>query len=271
MGHTRKVIILFLLTFTFYLLSLTNIISPSIAAQFKEIQERGYIKIAVKDNLHPFGFKDADGNLQGFEIDIAQRLAQDLLGKKNASKLQPVTNRQRLPFILNNKVDMTIARVTATPSRARLVNFSVPYYLDGTLLVTKDTSLQRLSDFAKRKIAVLKNSSTIARVRYFLPNSELVGVNSYQEALSLLEKNGAEAFAADGGILSSWLQQNPQYRLLTTPLSTEPLSVVLAKGLQHDELFRKVNLAIAGYLESGWLKERAKYWGLPSFELEITK
>ncbi|MDZ8188528.1 MAG: transporter substrate-binding domain-containing protein [Nostoc sp. ChiSLP02] len=233
------------------------------AAEMPEIQRRGYLTIAVKDNLRPLGFRDDSGNLQGLEIDLAQRLAVDLLGKKDAVKFQPVANRDRLSVILDKKVDLAIARVTATASRARIVNFSVPYYLDGTLLVTKDTNVQQLKDLAKQKIAVLNNSSTIAKVRYYLPNAELVGVNSYQEAREQIENNAVVAFAADASVLGGWVQQYPQYRLLPTKLSTEPLSVVMPKGLQYDELRRRVNGAIARYIAEGWLEQRAQYWGLP--------
>ena len=233
------------------------------AAEMPEIQQRGYLTVAVKDNLRPLGFKDISGNLQGLEIDLAQRLATDLVGKAKAVKLKPVANRDRLSVVLDKKVDFAIARVTATESRSRIVSFSVPYYLDGTVLVTKDASVQQLSDLARQKIAVLNNSSTIAKVRYYVPNAELVGVNSYDEAQAEIESNAAVAFAADASVLSGWVQQYPQYRLLPTKLSTEPLSVVMPKGLQYDELRRNVNQAIARYLEEGWLQQRSQYWGLP--------
>lgn len=135
--------------------------------------------------------------------------------------------------------------------------------MDGTVLVTKDPSVNKLSDLAKQKIAVLNNSSTIAKVRFYLPNAELVGVNSYHEAREKIESNTAVAFAADASVLSGWVQQYPQYRLLPTKLSTEPLSVVMPKGLQYDKLRRNVNQAIARYLEQGWLQQRSQYWGLP--------
>ncbi|MBD2243975.1 transporter substrate-binding domain-containing protein [Nostoc sp. FACHB-888] len=233
------------------------------AAEMPEIQQRGYLTVAVKDNLRPLGFRDAKGNLQGLEIDLARQLALDLLGKAEAVKLEPVANRDRLSVVLDKKVDFAIARVTATESRARIVSLSVPYYLDGTVLVTKDASVQKFSDLAKQKIAVLNNSSTIAQVRYYVPNAELVGVNSYQEAREKIESNAAIAFAADASVLSGWVQQYPQYRLLPTKLSTEPLSVVMPKGLQYDKLRRNVNEAIARYLAEGWLQQRSQYWGLP--------
>jgi polar amino acid transport system substrate-binding protein len=232
------------------------------AANLPEIQKRGYLTVAVKDNLRPLGFRDNNGDLQGLEIDLAKHLAGDLLGKPNAVKLQPVANSDRLSVILENKVDLAIARVTATESRSRIVSFSVPYYYDGATIVTKDTSINQLKDLNKRKIAVLNNSSTISYVKYFIPNAELLGVNSYTQAREKIESNDVDAFAADHSVLSGWVQEYPQYHILPSQLSTEPLSVVMPKGLQYDELRRSVNEAIARYTATGWLKERTQNWGL---------
>lgn len=239
--------------------------SVSSAAELKEIQQRGYLVVGVKDNLRPLSFRDpTTGKLQGLEVDLAQRLAQDLVGKLGAVRFQLLTNQDRLSVVIEGKVDFTIARVTATSSRARLVSFSIPYYSDGTALVTKDTSLKRLNDVAKEKIAVLTGSGTIATVRYLLPNAQLLGVDSYQQAHSLLETGAASVFAADASVLSGWVQEYPQYRILPTLLGAGPLCVVMPKGLQYDELRRRVNAALARYLSEGWLQQRAAYWGLPS-------
>jgi len=237
--------------------------TPVPSAELEEIEQRGKLIVAVKDNLRPLGFRGEDGNLQGLEIDIARHLAEELLGDPNAVVLQPVTNLDRLDVVLEGKVDLTIARVSFTESRARLVDLSQYYYLDGTGLVTKDASITELEDVATRKIAVINDSSTIAVVKNSLPNSVLVGVDSYQEALSLLQKGGADAFAADQSVLTGWVQEYPQYRLLSARLSGEALCVVIPKGLQYTRLHRKVNEAIARWQAEGWLAERAAAWGLP--------
>lgn len=238
----------------------TNLVAS--AATMPEIQQRGYLTIAVKDNLHPLSFKDDNGKLQGLEIDLGKRLAQDLLGKADTVKFIPIKNSDRLPAVFNHQVDLAIAHVTATQSRSRIVSFSVPYYYDGAAIVTKNTNIQNLEDFKQRKIAVLNNSSTIYYLKYFIPNAELVGVDSYMEGKQQLENNQVDAFAADISILSGWVQKDPQYRILATKLSTQPLSVVIAKGLQYDQLRRNVNEAIARYTTTGWLKQRIQYWGL---------
>ena len=259
--HLRLVTVIILLLALLFVFADSRLVAS--AAEFKKIQERGYITIAVKDNLPLLGFKDSKGELQGLEIDLATRLASDLLSKPDSIKLQPVENRERLSAVLENKVDLTIARVTATESRSRIVSLSFPYYFDGTVLITKNASIQKLTDLKQQKIAVLEKSSTIAPVRYYLPSAKLVGVNSYSEAKELLETNQVTAFAADGSILAGWVKQKPNYQILSTKLSTEPLSVVMPKGLQYAELRNKVNQAIARYLDEGWLQERVEYWGLP--------
>jgi polar amino acid transport system substrate-binding protein len=239
---------------------------PGDAAQWPEILERGTLIVAVKDNLRPLGFRTPDGTLQGLEIDLAHRLAADLLGDANAVKLQPVSNVNRLPMVFNHQVDVAIASVTANRVRSRLVDFSLPYYLDGTALVTKTgvpDLLHGVATGAGQKIAVLNGSSTIAIVRYHLPAAQLVGVDSYQEAYSRLEAGEASAFAGDASTLAGWVQEYPAYSLRTVQLGTQPLAVVMPKGQQYAELRAKVNQAIAALQADGWLRERTKYWGLP--------
>jgi polar amino acid transport system substrate-binding protein len=268
----KRQLLLIICSFLLASMNITGIISDrwgtpfaiaTYAANLPEIKQRGYLLVAVKDNVRPLGYRNAQGNLQGLEIELARRLAQDLLGSDNAVRFQPVANRDRLAVVLDNQVDLSIANVTVTEPRARLVSFSIPYYFDGTAIITKLPSAQSLSDFATRRIAVLQGSSTISTVRYLIPSAQLIGVDSYTQAYSLLETNAADAFAADASVLSGWVQEYPQYRVLPTLLSAEPLAVVMPKGLQYNALRQQVNAAIARYLSEGWLQQRARYWDLP--------
>lgn len=243
--------------------------APVFAASLADIRERGRLIVAVKDNTPPLGFRDPANQLQGFEIDIARRLAQEILHRSNALELRPVRNEERLRVVTEGTVDLTIARVTATPSRSRVVTFSLPYYFDGTALVTRDATIRRPYDIGPRTIAVLNGSSTIPVLKYRLPGATLTGVSSYQVGQDLLEQGGAVAFAADISILSHWVREFPQYRLVADRLSVEPLCIVLPKGLQYEPLRRQVNDALGNWMEEGWLQERATYWGLPWGNLEV--
>lgn len=246
------------------LMAIMTIKSPlAKTAELAEIKERGKLIVAVKDNVRPLGFSNEQGNLVGLEIDIARRLAEELLGSADTVMLKPVTNQERLQAVLDDRVDIAIARVTATIPRSRVVDFSPYYYLDGTGIITKNKLTDNKENLDAAKIAVLYGSTTIAVIRHELPKAQLIGVKSYQEALNLLETNKVNAFAGDRSILSGWVQEYPQYQLLSDRLSGEPLSIVMPKGIQYQDLRKQVREAILGWRQSGWLQERIKYWGLP--------
>lgn len=235
---------------------------PASAAELAEIEVRGYLTVAVKDNLRPLGFEDAQGNLRGFEIDLARRLAEEILGDPNAVRLKPVMNTERLEVVLTGKVDLTIAQVSQTAARSRVVLFSPHYYLNRIAFVTKNNKINRLSDGKQGKIAVLNQSSAIAEVRFHFPDVQLVGVDSYQEALSVLEAGKAVAFAGDETVLAGWTQEYPDYHLLPERIGGEALAVVMPKGLQYSSLHQIVNETIRQLKQSGWLQQKAQEWGL---------
>ncbi|MGI0485379.1 transporter substrate-binding domain-containing protein [Pantanalinema rosaneae CENA516] len=236
---------------------------PAIAADLAAIQQRGRLVVGIKDNSRPLGFMDRNGQLQGFEIDIARRLAQELLGRPDALVLQPVLNQERLPSVIDGQVDLAIARMTLTPARLRIVNFSIPYYTDGTVLITRDLKLRSAPDADSATIAVLNNSKTVEIIRDRFPNATLVGVDSYQAAKAVLEQGRALAFAADVSVLTGWVQEFPEYRLLSPMLSFEPLAIALPKGKQYEPLRQRINTVLQQWQAEGWLRERATFWGLP--------
>ncbi|BAU14693.1 glutamine-binding protein of glutamine ABC transporter [Leptolyngbya sp. NIES-3755] len=246
------------------LMGMQLIVSPSLfAADLRTIAQRNKLIVAVKDNVRPLGFRDAQGKLQGFEIEIAQRLAQELFGRSIPIEFRPVTNRDRLNVVVDEKVDFAIARVTVNSSRARIVAFSEPYYLDGTGIITKNSAIQTQRDLANQTIAVLNNSSTIAALRFQFPQVKLVGVDSYQAGKQLIESGQAIGFAGDVSVLTGWTQDFPEYRILPFRIAAEPLAIVFPKGLESDELRRAVDQILRRWKAEGWLQQRATYWGLP--------
>ncbi|MGB3613103.1 MAG: transporter substrate-binding domain-containing protein [Elainellaceae cyanobacterium] len=240
-----------------------------VAADLDTIRERGYLVAAVKANAPPLGFEGDDGQLQGLEVDIARQLAAVLLGDSAAVELVPVRNVERIPLLLADEVDVVVARLTVTEQRSRLVDFSSPYYFDGTALMTRQPGLQAFTDIQSGPVAVLLGSTTIDDLRWHLPQAELVGVDSYQDGYALLEAGRVVAFGADATVLTGWTQAHPQYRLLPSLLSAEALSVAIPRGLQYQTLSQQVDDAIATWQETGWLRDRIRHWGLPLDDLDL--
>ncbi len=244
-----------------------QIFAPSfgVAADLEEIRDRGYLIVAVKDNWEPLGFRDDEtGELVGLEIDIARQLAASLLGDANAVEFKPVRNTERLNVVIDQDVDIAIAVVTASDTRRRIVDFSVPYYLDGTAFITQNPAIQSFATLRQHPIAVLERSSTIARVRSQMPTATLVGVSSYQEAKDFLDANPMASFAGDASVLGGWVSTYPDYQLVPVPLlEADPLAVVVPKGLDYDPLRRTINTVLQDLHDSGWIDERLRYWNLP--------
>lgn len=238
-----------------------------------QIQSRGRLIVGIKDNLRPLGFRNSQGQLQGLEIEIAQQLAAELLGDAAAVELKPLLNQDRLTALLNGEVDLLVARLSITDARLRLVEFSRPYYVDGAAFLTKASSTParstparspELNDLQQQTVALLNGSDTIAAVRALLPNLRLRGADSYIEAEQLLAAGEVEALAADASVLTGLAQTQPNYALIPTLISAEALAIATPKGLQQQELRRRVNQAVERWQTNGWLQQQIARWGLPA-------
>lgn len=233
------------------------------SADLATIRARGHLVVGVKDDWRPLSFTDDTGNLVGFEIDIATRLAELLFGDAEAVVLRPMSNQERIAAVLKDEVDLAIAGLSMTPMRERILDFSYPYYLDGTGFITNNFRILTLKDLRNQKIAVIEGSSAIPSIRYILPSARLVGVSSYQAALVQAEARQVTAVAADITVLAGWLQEHPDYRFLPSFLTAEPLAVAMPKGNQYKDLRQFVNHAIVQWHDEGWLEQQADLWGLP--------
>ena len=82
------------------------------------IKEAGVLKVGVKEDVPNFGLRNTETNeIEGFEIDIAKKIAEEILGDAEAIELVPVTAKTRGPLLDNGEVDMVIATFTVTEER----------------------------------------------------------------------------------------------------------------------------------------------------------
>ncbi|MEL7226194.1 MAG: transporter substrate-binding domain-containing protein [Cyanobacteria bacterium J06576_12] len=98
--------------------------APAVVSSLDRIIESGTIKVAVPQDFAPFGSVDASGNLEGYDIDVATLIAEDLGVEL---ELVPVTSDNRIPFLQTDKADLVISSMGANPERAKSIFFSIPY------------------------------------------------------------------------------------------------------------------------------------------------
>ncbi|WP_424971275.1 transporter substrate-binding domain-containing protein [Dinoroseobacter sp. S76] len=100
------------------------VMASQAAADLAEILEAGTVKIAVPESFAPFGFLGATGEYDGYDVDVAKLIAEDLGVEL---ELVPVTSNQRIPFLETDRVDLVIATMGANPERAKSIWFSSAY------------------------------------------------------------------------------------------------------------------------------------------------
>lgn len=237
---------------------------PLFAADLETIKARGYVVVGVREHWRPLAFRTPEGELAGLEVDLARELSQTIFNTPETVVLKPLSHQERIPALLADDVDLIIAGLTVTTGRRRLVHFSLPYYLDGAGLLVSDSAWQRASQLQAGTLGALQGSSSLAVLRYHLPNANLLPLATYHQGFTALTTGQIDALAADLSVLVGWQQQQQQgYRLLPDRLSAEPLAIALPKGQQFRSLHTLVNQTIDGWYTSGWLAQRIDVWGLP--------
>src|SRR3954466_918825 len=83
-----------------------------------KVKQAGVIVVGVKQDYKPWGYLDPSGKIMGFEIDLANDVAQRL-GVK--TELVPVTAANRMEFLKQGRTDMVIATMGDTPDRRKIV------------------------------------------------------------------------------------------------------------------------------------------------------
>ena len=138
---------------------------PSVTAQdttasvssLDSIIEAGTVRIAVPQDFAPFGSVDADGNLEGYDIDVANLIAEDLGVEL---ELVPVTSDNRIPFLQTDKADLVISSMGANPERAKSIFFSIPYapFFSGLYGSADITDVEDFEDLSGYKIGVTQGT-----------------------------------------------------------------------------------------------------------------
>jgi polar amino acid transport system substrate-binding protein len=101
---------------------------PSAAAapvnEIQQIKKSGVIRIAVPEDTALFGAVGTNGELAGYDVDVANMVAADLGIKV---ELVPVSSANRIPYLTSKKVDLVISSMGIKPERAEVINFSNAY------------------------------------------------------------------------------------------------------------------------------------------------
>lgn len=225
------------------------------------IQNRGKIIVGVREDAFPFGFRNKEGKLDGYDIDLAKYIAKCLLGSEDRIEFVPVTAQNRIMKLNSGEVDILIALMSITNSRQQILDFSIPYYVAGqAIMVNQNSNLHGLGDFEGKRIIIVFGSTGEQTLRTNVPEVEVIGYKTYNEALSALKAGKAEGIVADDTILLAYALNDPSVRLFPKRYSREPYAVAYRKDENSLRLMTKIDYIIEEMSSNGMLNRLREKW-----------
>ena len=184
------------------MLSLTTLLSSCGQSEEKsvidKIQKSGELTIATSGNQFPFSFKDKEGVLKGIDIQLGNKLAEEM-GVKAKFVEQDLSTI--IAFVANGKADLAISSLTVTDERSKFVSFSDPYFVTGKGMLSKNKDLrgrkEEVKDEAKYTIAVVENSSSVNYARKHFPEANLLMTKNIVESKEAIYTGKADGLLAD--------------------------------------------------------------------------
>ena len=225
-----------------------------------KIQAAGEIKIGVKYDVPPFGFKNPQNDeIEGFDVDFGQAIADKLGVEPNF--IEAISDN-RIPFLQDGTVDLVLSTMTINAERAQEIGFSEPYYIArGRILVPPDSDIAGIDDLAGKKVCTALGSTYEETLKEQAPKADLELVDSYSECLELVQNGAVDAVSTDDVILTGMIIQDDTLKLTEgEPLTTEPYGAGLPKD---DAEFKEF---VDGVLEEyksggGWAESYEKWVG----------
>jgi polar amino acid transport system substrate-binding protein len=225
------------------------------------IRRKGELKVGVSV-FAPWVMRDRQGNLVGYEIEIAEKLAADL---GVDLKLQPVGFAEILADLNTNRFDIIITGMYATPERALMANFTEPLNYSTIELITnveKNASKATVADFNSSEVTIgfvagtvygeyAKNKFPKAQTKTFGEESDLVTALENGDITAGIVSTPAPEFA-------SKLTAGKVRRVLKEPLGRLGESFAIRRG--DTDFLNYLNTWVRYYRGSNWLKSEYQKW-----------
>ena len=259
------------LGFTAALLLAASFAAPAVAQQaskelssesvIEAIKKRGAIKIGLSI-FKPWSMRDKNGELIGFELDVGQKLADDM---GVDAEFIPTAWDGIIPSLVGGKFDVIISGMTTTAQRNLTINFTTPYAFSGVTILanTKMTAdFSSMEDFNSSDVifAARRGATPAAIIPEMFPEAQLLLFDEDGASTQEVLNGKAHATMASEPTPSSEARRYPD--ILSVPFDTAFSATGEAFGLRKGDpdALNYFNNWINIHTRNGWLKKKHDYW-----------
>jgi polar amino acid transport system substrate-binding protein len=209
------------------------------------ILKRGRLIVGVDQNTYLFGYRDSsndatNGQIVGFDIDIAHAIAKAIFGDPNKIQFRAITSADRIPVLQKGEADVVVDSMTINCERLQQVAFSTDYFDAGQrVLVMDDSTARSIDDLGGKRVCAASGTTSIQTIADAPSHPIPVSVNDWTDCLVMLQQGQVQAISTDDSILAGLAAQDPNTKLVGPKFTDEPHGVAIKK--QNADLVRFVN------------------------------
>lgn len=204
-----------------------------------EIKESGSINIGVFSDKSPFGYVDENGEYQGYDVYLGNRIGKDLGVDVNYVSTEAAN---RIEYLQTGKVDIVLANFTVTEERAEEVDFALPYMNVALGVVSpEDKPITSLDDIGKDdEVIVISGTTAETYLEKNNPEIKLQKYDAYAAAKTAFENGNGVAWANDNTEVIAFSIQNKGYTVGIPSLgNADTIAPAVTKG--NESLLNWIN------------------------------
>jgi arginine/lysine/histidine/glutamine transport system substrate-binding/permease protein len=215
------------------------------------------LKVATDPTFAPFEFQGPDGQIQGFDIDIINSI-----GKAEGFQVELESMRfdGMIGALQAGSVDTAMAGVTITPERAKVIDFSKPYFKAGLAIAVpeKNTDITDLDSLKNKKIAV-QIGTTSADEAKKVSGAKISTFDSPDLVLQEVVNGNADAAINDKAVTLYAFKTGSLkgLKLVGEQLTTEYYGIPTPKGSENLE---SINRGLDTIIKDGTYAQIYKKW-----------
>jgi len=223
-----------------------------------ESGEKKVLEMATSADFPPFESRDASGNFEGFDIDLANYIANELGYELN---IQDMKFDGLIGALQSDRIDMVLSGMSATDKRKENVDFSIEYNHSGEMFITlKESGIKTLEDLEGKTVGVQLGTiqeDGAKKIQEETVDFELKAVDNANVLIQELLSNRIDVAYMDKAVAEGYITEQ-DLAGFDDPTSSSPgMAVALPKG---SELTEKVNAVLKKAEENGKLQELKDKW-----------
>ncbi len=226
----------------------------------EEIKKRGSLRVGMSTFV-PWAMRDKQGELIGFEIDVATKVAEDMGVEV---EFIPTAWSGIIPALIARKFDVIIGGMSITPGRNLTVNFTAPYAHSGQQMVASKSLADGFSvpDFngSDVTIACRRGATPCNVAQKMFPKANIARFDDDAQAFQEVVNSNAHAMISSAPKPRFWMSRYPEKLFMPTEenLTTGDEAFALRKG--DPDAVNFFSNWILVHTSNGWLKERHDFW-----------